>query len=73
MRATAEQQHNAGIKLQEIADQCREINPALDQKLALNVAMMMNPNLAEKYLGYSVRHDAIDDGKRILMNYQVPR
>ena len=51
----------------------QKINPALDQNLTLNVAMMMNPNLAEKYLGYSVRYDAIDEGKRILMNYQVPR
>ena len=72
MRVTAEQQHNAGIQLQSIADEFREINPALDNKLALKVAMMMNPSLAEKYLGYSVRHDAKDEAKRILMNYRLP-
>ena len=72
MRVTAEQQHNAGIKLQAIADEYREINPDLDNKLALKIAIMTNPNLAERYLGYAVRHDGRDEGLRFLMNYRAP-
>lgn len=67
---SAEQQHNAGIKLWSIAGEYREINPALDTKLAMKLAMMTHPNLAERYLGYSVRHDAKDEARRILINYR---
>ena len=70
MRVTAEQQQKAGIKLWSIADDYRDINPALDTKLALKLAMMIYPNLAEKYLGCPVRHDAQDEGRRIIMNYR---
>ena len=73
MRVTAEQQHNAGAKLQSIADDFREMNPYLDKRLALKLAMMANPNLAEKYLGYAVRHDARNEVLRILIHYRAPQ
>ena len=73
MRVTAEQQHNAGIKLQELANEYREMNPALDNKLALKIAFMTHPLTAERYLGYAVRHDGRDEALRFLINYRAPQ
>ena len=73
MHVTAEQQHNAGAKLWSIANDFREMNPALDQKLAFKLALLANPKTAEIYLGSPVRQDARNEALRIVVNYQPPR
>ena len=73
MPVTAEQQRDAGIKLQSLAEEYREINPYLDNRLALKIAIMTHPKTAEKYLGYSVRQDGRDEALRFLVNYRAPQ
>jgi hypothetical protein len=68
MRLSTKQSHNAGIELLDIAEQYKEFRPDLNDKQALKLAMIGNPDLAEIYLGCEVRRDAVDDVKKFLAN-----
>jgi hypothetical protein len=58
---SAEKSHRAGIELLQIAEQYKQYRTDLKDKEALKLAMLGNPDLAEDYLGYPVRHDAVND------------
>ena len=68
MQVTAKQSQQAGIQLLDIAEQYKEFRPGLNDKQALKLAMIGNPDLAEIYLGCEVRRDAVEDVKKFLLN-----
>ena len=70
MQVSVKQSQQAGIQLLDIAEQYKEFRPELNDKQALKLAMIGNPDLAEIYLGCAVRRDAVDEVRRFL--YERP-
>jgi hypothetical protein len=66
MQVSAKQSHKAGIQLLDIAEQYKEFRPDLNDKQALKLAMLANPELGESYLGCAVRCDAVDEVRKFL-------
>jgi hypothetical protein len=66
MRVTLSEKHDAGVELLEIAQHYKKLRPELDDRYALKLAMLSNPDLAETYLGCDVRRDAVDDVKKFM-------
>ena len=71
MRANARQSHDAGIELLGIADEYKQLRSELSDKAALKLAMLADPDLAEYYLGRSVRRGSVAAVLRFL-GYGIP-
>lgn len=68
MRITARQKHDAGIELLRIAGEYKQFRSDLNDRDALKLAMLSNPDLAAAYIGCPVRDDAVDEVKNFLTN-----
>ena len=68
MRVRVIEKEEAGIELWRIAGEYKQSRSDLSDKQALKLAMLTNPELAECYLGYPVRRDAVDEVRKFLMN-----
>ncbi len=68
MRVRLVEKEEAGIELWRIAGQYKQSRSDLNDKQALKLAMLGNPELAECYLGCPVRRDAADEVRKFLMN-----
>ena len=66
MKTAAQKNHEAGIRLWEIAEEFKQYRSDLNDKMAFKLALLANPNLAERYLGHPVRRDGHADIVRIL-------
>jgi hypothetical protein len=68
MRVNPKKKHDAGIELWRIAGEYKQYRSELNDKEALRLAMLGNPDLAECYLGCPVRWDAVDAVRQFLVN-----
>ena len=68
MRVTPRQSHEAGIELLRIAEVYKEFRPELDDKTALKLAILGNPDLGERYTGLPIRRDGVGEVKNFLLN-----
>jgi hypothetical protein len=60
--------HEAGAELWRIAGEYKQSRSDLSDKQALKLAMLSNPELAECYLGYPIRRDAVYEVRKFLAN-----
>jgi hypothetical protein len=68
MRVKAKQSHEAGIELLRIAEVYKQYRPDLDDKTALKLAILGNPDLGERYTGLPIRRDGVGEVKNFLPN-----
>jgi hypothetical protein len=68
MRVNPRQSHEAGIELLRIAEVYKEFRPELDDKTALKLAILGNPDLGERYIGLPIRRDGVGEVKNFLLN-----
>ncbi len=66
MRVRLVEKEEAGAELWRIAGEYKQSRSDLDDKQALKLAMLSNPELAECYLGCPVRRDAVDEVRQFL-------
>jgi hypothetical protein len=60
--------HEAGAELWRIAGEYKQSRSDLSDRLALKLALLSNPELAECYLGCPVRRDAVYEVRKFLAN-----
>ena len=68
MRVRLVEKEEAGAVLWRIAGEYKQSRSDLTDRLALKLAILSNPELAECYLGCPVRRDAADEVRKFLMN-----
>jgi hypothetical protein len=68
MRVRVIEKEEAGIELWRIAGEYKQSRSDLNDKEALKLAMLGNPELAECYLGRPVRRDAVYEVRKFLAN-----
>ena len=68
MSVDLRKRHDAGIKLLEVAELCKQYRPDLTDRAALKLAILANPKLGELYTGLPIRRDGFDEVKDILLN-----
>jgi len=67
MRVRVIEKEEAGIELWRIVGEYKLSRSDLNDKQALKLAMLGNPELAECYLGCPVRRDAVDEVRKFLL------
>ena len=66
MRVSAVKRYEAGVQLWRIAGEYKQYRSDLNDKEALKLAMLGNPDLAEAYMGCEIRRDAVDEVRKFL-------
>jgi hypothetical protein len=68
MRVSPKERHEAGTKLWAMAQLYkRQYRSDLSDKVALQLAMLANPELGELYTGCPIRRDGMAEVKKVLL------